>query len=166
MAHEIDSFVLKLNNLWKAGRDAKLTIETVGEEASVTLSVKGLPQPQHDVHVPELHNFLRPKVKQPRNGPARQRRRDKREAARQAVTTSLGVASEGAEKATSDLETVQVEAVEASDSAKEATADEETVEAEAVEAHINCKFAVEKAEERVKELENEAEEYRHRIAVT
>ena len=147
MANEIDSFVLKLKNLWKAGRDAKLTIETVAGEAFVTLSVKGLPEPQHDIHVPEIHSFLYPKVKQPRNGPARQRRRDKREAARQAVTTSLGVASEGAEKATSDLETVQVEAVEASDSAKEATADEETVEAEAVEAHINCKFAVEKAEE-------------------
>ena len=137
----------------------------VGEEASITLSVKGLPlaQPQHDVHVQELHDFLHPKVKQPRNVPARQRRRDTREAARQAATTSLGVASEGAEKASSDLETVEVEAVEASDRAEEATADEE---AEDVEAHINCKFAVEKAEERVKELENEAEEYRHRIAVT
>ena len=67
MAHEIDSFVLKLNNLWKAGRDAKLTIETVAGEEIVTLSVRGLPEP-HPGGPDQQQHYLPPLVSRLRNG--------------------------------------------------------------------------------------------------
>ena len=106
MANEVDSFVLKLKNLWKAGRDAKLTIETVAGEATVTLSVRGLPEPQPGGPAQQEH-YLSQLVSQSRNGPARQRRREKREAARQAVKATLkdGLDADAVE------ETVEEEAV-------------------------------------------------------
>ena len=72
MANEIDSFVFKLKILWKAGRDAKLTIETVAGEATVTLSVLGLPEPQPGGPGQQQH-YLPPLVSRSRNGPTRKK---------------------------------------------------------------------------------------------
>jgi hypothetical protein len=64
---------LKFKTLWKSGRDATLTLETHAGQASVLLRV-GLGQ-AHKLHP----NFPFPSPRKNRNGPARQRRRAKRE---------------------------------------------------------------------------------------
>ena len=71
---EIESFLLKFKTLWKSGRDATLTMETHAGQASVLLRV-GLGQAPK-----QYPNF--PSPGKNRNGPARQRRRAKRELAR------------------------------------------------------------------------------------
>ena len=87
MTHnELDSFVVKLKNLWSAGRNAKLSVETVAGKATVTLSVVDLDVPPH---VQLLHQQRRP-----RNGPAQQRRRVRRAAAQQTAGALAGEAGE------------------------------------------------------------------------
>ena len=69
---ELNSFVTKFKNLWKAGCNASLKVETRAGEAWVELHVGlGVPHPVQGGH--ELH------------GNARQRRKDKRTAARAAA---------------------------------------------------------------------------------
>ena len=69
---ELDSFVLKFKYLWRAGRNAKLSIKSNGGKAEAHLSVElG--------DAPAVAN----QVNQRRNGPAQQRRRERRAAARE-----------------------------------------------------------------------------------
>ena len=70
MAHkELDSFFLKFKNLWQAGWNAKLSLKSIKGKSEAHLSV-------------ELEDT--PVLKKPRNGPSRQRHRDRRAAAREA----------------------------------------------------------------------------------
>ena len=73
---EIDSFVFKFKNLLHLEKDATLTLKSEAGKASVTLSVEL-------VHV--LSDSL---LRNPRNGPARQRRGERRAAARVAEKES------------------------------------------------------------------------------
>ena len=70
---EIDSFVFKFKNLLHLEKDATLTMKSEAGRAVVTLSVELGHVPSAPLH------FMR----NPRNSPSRQRRRDKRAAARQ-----------------------------------------------------------------------------------
>ena len=72
---EIDSFYVKFKNLLRAERDATLTIKSDSGRAFVTLCVDlghVLSDPGQQQH-----------QQKPRNGPARQRRREKRAATRE-----------------------------------------------------------------------------------
>ena len=82
---EIDSFVMKFKNLWRAGRNASLTIKANAGKALVNLSVEleHHADCDHPQHV-NLHNGSR-------NGPARQRRRQKRAATREAEAVEKAV---------------------------------------------------------------------------
>jgi hypothetical protein len=73
MAHcELDSFVLKFKNLWQAGRNANLSIKSNGGKVEVHLSVElgDAPFVTSHGHIPRS-----------KNGPSRQRRRERRAAA-------------------------------------------------------------------------------------
>ena len=115
---EIDSFVCKFKYLWHAGFDATLKVDTNAGKAWVTLQA-GLGRPSS--HPPfllpnqQLGHVVR------RSGPARQRRREKREATRRAagIETANGAlpageadapASVGAEEADDVQESVAEEA--------------------------------------------------------
>ena len=88
MAHkELDSSFLKFKNLWQAGWNAKLSLKSNEEKAEAHLSV-------------ELEDA--PVIQKSRNGPSRQRRRERRAAARKA------------EKATERVNVDTIVAVEAS----------------------------------------------------
>ena len=70
---ELDSFYVKFKNLLRSEKDATLTLKAEAGRAFVTLTL--------DLgHVLSEHEQLQPRG--PRNGPARQRRRVKRAAAR------------------------------------------------------------------------------------
>ena len=88
MASEVDSFVLKFKNLWKSGRNVKLTMEVNAGKANVTLCVLDLECPPY---------FL-PPSKRSRNKPAQQRRRERRAKERQ-VAAEATEASKPAEEA-------------------------------------------------------------------
>ena len=68
---ELDSFVLKFKNLWQAGRNANLTIKTIGGKVEANLSVELGDAPVLPIH-----------FKYKKSSPSRQRRRDRRAAAR------------------------------------------------------------------------------------
>ena len=81
MAHvisELDSFYLKFNTLLRAGRNATLKIESKAGKAEVTLQVE-----LRDISLPSAH-LQHHRPHRPRNGPARQRRRERRAANREA----------------------------------------------------------------------------------
>ena len=93
MAQEIDSFVVKFKNLWKAGRNASLTMKVDSGKAEINLCVK-----DND----EIPRIPLPYPRQSRNGPAQQRRREKRALACQQAEEAPGgtnVVSEVAEEA-------------------------------------------------------------------
>ena len=70
---ELDSFYVKFKNLLRSEKDATLTLKAEAGRAFVTLTL--------DLgHVLSEHE--QPQPRGPRNGPARQRRREKRAAAR------------------------------------------------------------------------------------
>ena len=76
---EMDSFVMKFKNLWNAGRNATLNLETIAGKVKVSLSVEldnpvGGEQPQHWIQNSGS-----------RNSPAQQRRRSRRAAVRSAA---------------------------------------------------------------------------------
>ena len=76
---EMNSFVMKLKNLWNAGRNATLNLETIAGKVKVSLSVEldnpdGGEQPQHWIQNSGS-----------RNSPAQQRRRSRRAAVRSAA---------------------------------------------------------------------------------
>jgi hypothetical protein len=81
---EIDSFVFKFKNLLHLEKDASLTMKSEAGRAVVTLSV----ELGHVLSAP-LH-FKR----KPRNSPSKQRRREKRAAARQSEKDTGNEASE------------------------------------------------------------------------
>ena len=68
---ELDSFVLKFKNLWQAGRNANLTIKTIGGKVEANLSVELGDAPVLPIHFKYKKSSL-----------SRQRRRDRRAAAR------------------------------------------------------------------------------------
>ena len=74
---EIDSFVLKLKILWKAGRNANLSIDTNAGKVALTLRVEDL---EESDPVPDAQHQ---RFRRSRNGPAQQRRRERRAAARE-----------------------------------------------------------------------------------
>ena len=79
---ELNSFYLKFVNLWKSGSNAKLFVETFDGEAFVNLQVGlGQAQPQPGVFA---HRG---------GGPAKQRRRERREAARSRAAEEADAAS-------------------------------------------------------------------------
>ena len=77
--YELDTFVNKFKNLWHAGNDARLCLETKAGKATVSLHLDlgDLPQ-QHDQ--PHGRPYQR------RTSPSQQRRRERRAAARLAGT--------------------------------------------------------------------------------
>ena len=81
MALEIDSFVMKFKNLWKSGRNANLTIKSNAGKAEVVLIVE-LDEP--------IHQTQHPHHQSSRNGPAWQRRHERRAAAREAAKGVTG----------------------------------------------------------------------------
>ena len=103
---EINSFILKFKNLWRAGKNANLTIKSLAGKAHVSLNVElddnpaDLDQHQHG----KLRNGSR-------NGPARQRRRLRRAAAPQAEKAEEAVTEEEAENATVDKESTEISSV-------------------------------------------------------
>ena len=81
---ELDSFVRKFRNLWKAGSHAKLYVETEAGNAFVNLQVGlGQTHPQYQ----DGHRAV---------GPLKQRRRERRAAAREATAAAeeAGVTAE------------------------------------------------------------------------
>ena len=78
MNTELDTFIYKFKHLWKVGLDAHLDIECCAGQAWVGLRVRLGQEPGHLHH----HHFISPQPKRTRDGPARQRRREKRAAER------------------------------------------------------------------------------------
>ena len=101
MAHnEIDSFILKFRNLWQAGWNAKLSLESISGKIEVNLSV-------------ELGDA--PVCQRPKTSPSRQRRRARRAAARDVGNTAVSdgdsVAHDAGKVAEQEnLETIAVDA--------------------------------------------------------
>jgi hypothetical protein len=81
VATELDTFVLKFHQLWKAGHTAHLDLDTCAGKAWVGLRVQlG--------HVPgPPHHDLHPSFEKKKDSPSRQRRRARRAAARQNKVT-------------------------------------------------------------------------------
>ena len=75
---EIDSFIFKFKHLWKSGRSASLSIKSDAGKAQVTLHVD-----LDDAQLLPVQHPVRS-----RNGPARQRRRTRRAAEREAAKAS------------------------------------------------------------------------------
>lgn len=86
---EVDSFIGKFKYLWHSGRSASLTINSEAGKVRVTLSVEVDEAP----HLPAHHQ-------RSRNGPAKQRRRLRREAARENAKAEEASKSVDAEKLT------------------------------------------------------------------
>ena len=80
---EIDSFIFKFKHLWKSGRSASLSIRSDAGKAQVTLHVD-----LDDAQLLPVQHPVRS-----RNGPARQRRRTRRAAEREASKASNTVTS-------------------------------------------------------------------------
>ena len=74
---ELDGFYVKFKNLLRSEKDATLTIKSESGRTVVTLSV----DLGHVLSEPGLHHYHH----QPRNGPARQRRLEKRAAERNVI---------------------------------------------------------------------------------
>ena len=109
---EVDSFIGKFKNLWHSGRSASLTINSEAGKVRVTLSVEVDDSP----HLPTHHQGSR-------NGPARQWRRLRREAAREHAL---------AEEASKSLDAENLTVVEAGKSDAENALDENQEEAEKI----------------------------------
>ena len=137
---ELDSFFGKFKNLLCAEKNATLTLKSEAGKAYVTLSL--------DLgHVHSDHG--QPQPRGPRNGPARQRRREKRAAARADAENAL---AEGVEEAKDIQQTEKVEEVLANiDSAAEGAA----VSNSAAKAKESDEIPIENVENSVKDLEDE-----------
>ena len=107
MASELDSFLFKFKNLWNIGRHVKLTMEAKAGKADVTLCIRDLECPS---------TFL-PQTKRSRNGPAQQRRRERRAKERELAAEATNSKSTGE----ADFEDKVVEA-------KEKTKEDVTIE--------------------------------------
>ena len=116
---EVESFIVKFRNLWKAGRNVNLIIEANAGKAAVSLRVADLEGP------PQVPGQFFCPPRRSRNGPAQQRRREKRAAARNATEEAATIE---AEKATNVV--IDKDAVKATESIV-------TIETNAEEAPIN-----------------------------
>ena len=115
---EIDSFVCKFKYLWHVGFDANLKVDTNAGNAWVTLQA-GLGRPSsHPFLIPHQHGH---DVR--RSGPARRRRRERREADRRAAGTNEETANGASPAEEADAP--------ASVGAEEADVDQESVAGEA-----------------------------------
>ena len=92
---ELDSFYVKFKNLLYSGKDANLTLKSEAGKASVILSLDLGP-----VHGGHGHLFQQ----RSRNGPSRQRRREKRAADRAVKEHEEALNQELAEEATDNVE--------------------------------------------------------------
>ena len=79
---EIDSFICKFRSLLLSGKNARLEIKSESGKATVNLTA--------EVEIPAKPSY------KARNGPARQRRRDRRAAARAEAVAAADVATEDA----------------------------------------------------------------------
>ena len=106
---EVNSFVGKFVNLWKAGRDASLQLETHAGQACVVLRV-GLGEHPHQ----QPHKKV---------SPARERRRKRRAAAQNASAENAGEngSIQDAEEASKEEIVTEKEAVEEAEHEKTAT---------------------------------------------
>ena len=138
---ELDSFYTKFKNLLSAEKDATLTIKSEAGRAFVTLSLDlGHALSGQDQLPPTGH----------RNGPARQRRREKRAAARSEKLSA---------------ENVEVEDIQSAEKVEEVRADENSTveEAEQIEDAVKAnkasnlleKETAEQVEATVKDLDDE-----------
>jgi hypothetical protein len=98
---ELNSFILKFKNLWRAGKNANLTIKSIAGKAHVSLNV------ELDDNPADLDQHQHGNGNGSRNGPARQRRRLRRAAARQAEKATDAVNEEEAENATVEKENTE-----------------------------------------------------------
>ena len=134
---ELDTFIEKFKSLWNAGLEAHLDVDTQAGQAWVGLRLRlG--------HPPGPHHQLPPNFQ--RNSPSRQRRREKRAAARQ-ESARLSNAEKAPIEETSEKENVAVKATQHHDKPEEVVVEEtdenETNVIKAVEAHeVNseCSF--------------------------
>ena len=156
MAAEIDSFILKFKNLLISGKNATIVIKSNNYDAELSLNValeKDCP-PHVGQYVPNKS----------RDGPSRQRRRERR-AAEQAAekVAAVRVVSEISIGEEPELEKTQIEAIDASaEKAERRIADLEK-QVETLNA-LNVK-AAEEAVEMGKNNLKEEEELRNTIAV-
>ena len=118
---ELDSFINKFKVLWNSGLDAHLELNTHAGQAWVNLRVRlgHAPGPSYQFPPPE---------KRSRNGPARQRRREKRAAERAATAEKVEHGAEeatnhNAEKATSYAADASVEIIPNDDDVTEEVMD-------------------------------------------
>ena len=79
---ELDSFVVKFKNLWSSGRNASLLIKSVAGKAEVKLELELGDAP---AVLPSMHELQQ---RRSRYGPARQRRKLRRAAEREAIKSS------------------------------------------------------------------------------
>ena len=137
---ELDSFYVKFKNLLRAEKDATLTLKAEAGRASVTLSLDlGHVLSEHDQFQP--HRL--------RNGPARQRRREKRAAARAEKVLAEAVEAKDVEPA----EKVE-EVLATNSSAAEEAAVLDSV-AKSKELYKSNEKTTEKVEETVRDLKDE-----------
>ena len=124
---ELDKFVRKFVSLWQAGWDANLHVETTAGNAFVSLKV-GLGQAKHHVNIDGCRG----------GSPSRQRRRERRAAARHFDASTEEVMATAKDKAVNvDTDTEEV------DVKNEAEDSKDTLELIAyelkVDAHVSCK---------------------------
>ena len=137
---ELDSFYVKFKNLLHAEKDATLTLKSEAGRASISLSL--------DLgHVHSEHGQL-PSSRN-RNGPARQRRREKREAVRSEKLSAEKVELEDE----ASTEKVEDEPSTQNSNAEKATETKEAVQAK--EPNILEKETTEQVKHPVKELDDE-----------
>ena len=126
---ELDSFLLKFKCLWKTGYDAHLDFDTKAGEAWVGLRVR-----LGRVHGPLEQLFPKPQTRS-RNGPSRQRRRERRAAARKEVEeTSHSETQDNAVEAS--IPETQSDVAEASYIHEEVTDAEEAIVDEEIDTAI------------------------------
>ena len=107
---ELDSFYFKFKNLLYAGRDATLNLKSENGRALVTLSL--------DLgHVLDQDQY----TMRSRNGPSRQRRRDRRAAARSEKEQAVAQTNENAENANNNVEETNDQGAANNTIAEEAT---------------------------------------------
>ena len=98
MGGQLDSFVRKFYSLWQAGNDARLNLECLAGKIHLQLNLQ--PQQRHQPHHPTQQRHQPPHPpQQPRRhlGPARLRRRTRRELARAAAAEAAHPAAESAD---------------------------------------------------------------------
>ena len=124
---ELDKFVRKFVSLWQAGWDANLNVETTAGNAFVSLKV-GLGQAKHHVNIDGCRG----------GSPSRQRRRERRAAARHFdASTEEVVATAKDEVVTVETDTEEVNVKDEAEDCNDSLA---LVAYELkVDAHVNCK---------------------------